>query len=45
MIRDALDSDENYAFVDRGDHVLKGIAEPQPVFAFVDPAAAATLVR
>jgi len=39
-IRDALVSNADHAFVDRGQHVLKGIAEPQSVFAFVDPVAA-----
>jgi class 3 adenylate cyclase len=40
MIRDALSANANYAFVDRGQHVLKGIAEPMTVFAFVEPAPA-----
>ena len=44
LIRDALASNADYAFVDRGRHELKGIAEPQTVFAFVDPAAAITPV-
>jgi class 3 adenylate cyclase len=43
-IRDALVSNTDHAFVDRGQHVLKGIAEPQSVFAFVDPVAAVSPV-
>ncbi len=36
-VRDAFVDHADVCFVDRGEHVLKGIAAPQRVFALVDP--------